>query len=171
MPYHIDDLGPYMGTRVNTWSTAGSYSFNFRATSPGDCSDNFSVQLYVGSNPCGSTSLSAKTLTDQTIYLDNGAAHTYNVGYFTDTAGVSAGDQDLCGNRAFAFSHSPSGGTLVTNNGQNKFDIEANSPTFNIGTYSVTVTVSLVNDSSVSRVFSFNVDVRDPCEIAEVTFS
>ena len=59
----------------------------------------------------------------------------------------------------------------MTNNGQNKFDIEANSPTFNIGTYSVTVTVSLVNDSSVSRVFSFNVDVRDPCEIAEVTFS
>ena len=59
----------------------------------------------------------------------------------------------------------------MANNGQDKFDITANSPTFSIGMYAVTVTVSLVNDSSINRVFSFNVDVRDPCENTQVTFS
>ena len=59
----------------------------------------------------------------------------------------------------------------MTSNGQDKFNIEANPPTFSIGMYSVTVTVSLVNDPSINRAFSFDVVVLDPCENTQVSFA
>ena len=108
--------------------------------------------------------------------MDNGSAETYSVGRFYDTASYSIGNSDGytgCGNRDFSFSYSPSStGTLVTNTDQQTFSLEASSTDdFSLGTYTVTVTVSLASDSSITADYTFDVEVLDPCLDTALTFT
>ena len=108
--------------------------------------------------------------------MDNGSAETYYYGRIYDTASRSNGNNDgftACGNRDFSFSYSPSStGTLVTNKDQQTFYLEASSTDdFSLGTYTVTVTVSLASDSSITAYYYFDVEVLDPCLNTALTFS
>ena len=93
--YIIDSSVAPIGTHTITISTVGPPAF-----SPA-CYQTINVDITIGSSTCEdlceSTTLEDKTLVDQTVYLDNGSAHIYNVGVFTDTEGQSQGNDNYCG--------------------------------------------------------------------------
>lgn len=118
-------------------------------------------------NPCQTTptTISAHSITDQTIYLDASTEY-YAVGDFIDTVG---GDASFCGSRTYTFSDpvllQDVTGTLGYTTGT--WSLQAASPTYSASltplSITVTVNVAYASTATVTRDFTFNVIIKHLC--------